>query len=769
MLRSKPFCVAALAAFVLACAALRERVANLPAVADPRPTEHTLDPDAEERQHRLRRAWREGLHRAAPGVDWRAIENANGAVEVARRNQLAATQSQWLLGPSRWSEVGSRNQAGRTHCAAIGRDASGNPALYVGTDRGGIWRGTLSGTNWTPLGDNVFGGAHELAVLPGEFAGEPDVLLIATSSGPVHVSRDDGTTWQVPAGLPSFTSVRVVQTLANAARTILILGSYNSGGTKPSVWGSNDYGRTFTQRWIGTAAWNGGLWVPRAGAQAATHAYLLDRGQLRVSTNGGASFTTGATIDAAAARGVLCGSEAGSPTLYAALQVAGTWKLHRSTNGGTSFAFVADITNSFFETLCASIVDPNLVMYGGVEVWRSTNQGASFTRINSWGQYYADPLNRLHADSFGIHAVPTPPGASGPEHWYIATDGGTYRSTNGGASVLNLSMSGLGIGQYYSTHTSRTAPYPCIAGAQDQGYQRGLVQPALPTGASTDFTQLISGDYGHLTSGDGTHAIVYSTYPGFVLVQVGQSSPSLVAQLSFPAGSTNAWLPPVVADPANNGRFFFLGHRLWRYARVGTTNTWTYAQWSTFDFTFGGGSWMSALDFAPTDPQRAYAVNDVGRFFRSTDGGVTWMASSSIGPGSHYFYGQAVEVHPENPLIAVAGGSGYSTAPVRRTTDGGVTWAPGAAGLPSTLVYDLAWATDGSEDLYAATEAGPFRYDAQQFVWVPISENRTPITTYWSVEIVNQGRTARFGTHGRGIWDFELPPPPPMYIRPERF
>ncbi|MBK7874720.1 MAG: hypothetical protein IPJ77_03050 [Planctomycetes bacterium] len=735
--------------------------------AGPRPTENVLDAEDEERQHALRRAWYEDLHRAARGVDWRAIETANAETEVQRRNQLALTLPQWLAGPTRWTEVGSKNQAGRTHSAALGVDANGNPALYVGTDKGGIWRGSLAGASWTPLGDNVFGGAHDLLVLPGETVGDPDFLLITSDGGLVHASRDGGGTWQVPAGLPSFTSVRGVGKLANAARTLLVLGSSNpGGGTRPSVWGSNDYGRTFTQRWIGTQTWSGSLWVPRAGALAATNAYLLDRGQLYKSTNGGASFVAGAVIDAAATRGVLCGSEAGAPTLYAALQVANVWKLYRSTNGGTSFAYVADVANSFYETMCASIVNANLVMYGGLEVWRSTNSGASFSRINTWGAYYGDPAHKLHADSFGIHVAPDPAGVPGAENWYIATDGGTYVSTNGGVNVLNLCLSGLGIGQYYSTYTSRTTPNLCLAGAQDQGYQRGFVQAPAANGPSTDFAQLISGDYGHLTSGDGSHAIVYCTYPGFVLVQVGEANPNLVAQLSFPAGASNAWLPPVVADPLDNTRFFFLGQRLFRYTRTGT-NTWASAQWSTQDFTLGGAAWLSALDFSRTDPQRAYAVNDRGRFFWSTDHGVTWTPSSSVGPTSHYFYGQDVEVHPTNALIAVAGGSGYSTAPVRRTSDGGVTWNAFANGLPSTLVYDLAWATDGSEDVYAATENGPYRYDAQQFHWVAISENRTPITTYWSVEIVNQGRTARFATYGRGIWDFELPPPPPMYIRPE--
>lgn len=759
-----------LSLFLLACAGAArdaEHGDELDAAGSlPRPTEHTLDDDDEESAHAARREWIERMHRAARGTDWREIERANAQAEVDRRNQLAATSATWLVAPSHWSEVGSRNQAGRTHCAALGQDLSGNPKLYLGTDLGGVWRGNPDGTQWTPLADNVFGGVSELVVLPGEHPGEPDVLVITGGSGSVHASRDDGATWQIPSGLPTFSWIRNAFDLHDASRSVLVYGGYNLGaGARPSVWKSTDYGRTFSRRWLGNAAFQGDLWAPRVGPLAATNVYLLQQGQLYTSIDGGGSFTPGTVIDATATRGLLCGSEAGAPTLYAALQIGSTWKLHRSTNGGATFAYVSDIANSFYETLCASTLNSNLVMYGGLEVWRSTNGGSTFARINTWGQYYGDPAHKLHADSFGIDVLPDPSGTPGVESWIVATDGGSYVSVNGSTSVLNLCLSGIGIGQYYSTHTSRTNPSLCLAGAQDQGYQRGVVQPPAASGPSTDFAQLISGDYGHLTSGDGSHAIVYSTYPGFVLVQVGETNPSLVAQLSFPAGSTSAWMPPVIADPLDNTRFFFAGQRLYRYTRTGT-NTWTSAQWSTFDFTVGGAAWMSALDFAPSDPQRAYAANDRGRLFWSTDHGVTWTMSSSTGGTPQYFYGQDVEAHPTNPLVAVVGGSGYSTAGVRRTQDGGATWQPLVTGLPATLVYDLAWATDGSDDIYAATESGPWRYDNDHATWIAISENRTPITTYWSVEIANQGRTARFGTYGRGIWDFELPPPPPHYYGP---
>ena len=76
-------------------------------------------------------------------------------------------------------------------------------------------------------------------------------------------------------------------------------------------------------------------------------------------------------------------------------------------------------------------------------------------------------------------------------------------------------------------------------------------------------------------------------------------------------------------------------------------------------------------------------------------------------------------------------------------------------GLPATLVFDIA----GNEDeslLFAATEAGPYVYIAEQERWHGLSGQCAPAQAYWSVEYLPGERIARFGTYGRGIWDFKI-------------
>ncbi len=756
-----PLAVAGPSASASPAAALLEVVRydpGAPALAAwPAPTEHHLDIDAEKRNKRGRKKFIEELHRAAPDVDWRAIERANGLAEQERRRQLVLSGAH-LLSSSTWTEIGSKNQAGRMHCAALSPDGQ---SLYGGSALGGLWKANYDGTNWRPLGDNLWGGVWEALALPGEAAGDPDLLVIWGSAG-IRVSRNQGALWEAPAGLASANNIRMLSKFATNPPTIAVWSNNSASGNAPALYVSTDFGRNFSVRYQMPSAGASAAWIPRVGASAATHMYVSHRGQFYASSNAGQSFTPRAVVDANASKAVLCGSEAGAPTLYVALQNGSTWTLYRSNDAGVSASSVHQ-PGDFWEELTASTVNANTVIYGGVEAFRSTNGGAGFTKLNGWGEYYSNPVQKLHADTMGLFAWPDAQSPSGESVFYCM-DGGIWRSHQSGASPTNLSLSGLGVSQYYSTHTSVLDPGRVLAGSQDQGYQRGNVQPSSGSGPSTNFTQLISGDYGHLTSSSGAHDLVYSVYPGFVLVQEGETNPQLLYPwVDFPAGSNHLWLPPIAADPLDSASFFFCADRLYRYTRV-SGPTWSYVQHSTQNFALSGSSYMTALAFAPSDAQRAYAVDSAGRLYWSQNHAVNWSLASSNAPGEHYFYGNALAVHPTNALEAVVGGSGYSTAGVRRTLNGGASWQALTNGLPATMVYDLAYARDGSGDIYAACEAGAYRYDPVAGSWFNILQPATPLTLYWSVECVGQD-LMRFGTYGRGIWDYDpTPPPPPPHV-----
>ena len=451
-------------------------------------------------------------------------------------------------------------------------------------------------------------------------------------------------------------------------------------------------------------------------------------------------------------QGELVGSEAGAPRLYAAITNGSAQDLYRSQDAGESWQLAASLEDYWGE-LNASITDANTIVWGGVELHISKDGGANFNVLNGWEEYYDDPVNKLHADLMGIDVISD---GAGGETWYISTDGGLYESTNTLQSVLNVSMRGLRVSQYYGTLTDVTNPENVAAGAQDQGYQ--LTNGVAQSGERYDFDQVLSGDYAHLTSSDGSHKWLFSVYPGFMLVQSGSGVPRL-DYVDFPSDSAYAWLPPIVADPEKPKNVFFGGTKLWRYKRNEADEYWDISQWSEQDFGGQYYEYISGLAFSPIDPQHAWVITSYGAIYRSTDKGRTWTASQDLGPGGSWLYGTAILPMSDDIDTLWIGGSGYGTPPVWRSKDGGKNWKDVSEGLPDTLVYALCEAPDGSGTLFAGTETSAYRRRAGNGeIWEDITAADAPVTIYWSCEALQHENTIRFGTYGRGIWDYQLDP-----------
>lgn len=702
----------------------------------PPPTEHRVDPDAERRNKAGRKAWFRELQQAPPDVDVRAVQRAVGLAQTAKRNALSAAPPP--PDGATWTERGSVNQAGRMHSAAHSAD---HRTLYAGSALGGVWRAALDGSGWTPIGDNLYGGAHWLAVNATQ---DGDVVLAATDWGAIHTTDDDGATWTAPGGLGSPDEVRRVLTLTDGSETVFLV---LREGERSWVARSTDGLGSFEEV-ADLGGFRGDLWAPRDGG---SRLHLLGADGVRTSDDEGETWSSPAPLPHGAwIRGELAGSEAGAPTLYAVLSDDTGPALVRSDDAGASWARLPGEVPDYWGTLNASIEDAARFAYGGVEVHRSRDGGESFDVVNAWHAYYDAVETTLHADIMGIEVFT---GGDGEELWYIATDGGLYRSVDRLETVENLSLDGLRVSQYYDTHTSAADPRHVAAGAQDQGYQ--LTQGMDQGGPVLAFDQVISGDYGHLTSGDGTHDTVFSVYPGFMLVQLDEDDPWL-AYVDFPTGEQQAWLPPIVADPAAPDHVFFCATRLWYY--TASQDGWTPELWSEHDFSRDDGEYLSAFALSPFGSGAAFAATNYGRLFTSADRGRTWAESDDTGPYGHYFYGTALLPSRTDPDVIWAGGSGYGGPAVYRSTDRGQTWEPWSDGLPSTTVYSLAEAPDGSGRLVAGTQHAAYRRDPGDTAWRDITGAEAPVTTYWSAEPLTDENTVRFGTYGRGIWDYGFEP-----------
>jgi photosystem II stability/assembly factor-like uncharacterized protein len=733
--------LACLPLLLVSCATPRRVEPRVYLTPTPPPMEVVGSAENEADLQLRRKIWDEVRHRTRPGVSWREIESENRRRNLAMRSALLAT-SQALAPVSHWRERGSFDQTGRTHVTAVGTDGE---TLFIGSAGGGVFSGTPEGNRWTPRSDGLGIGVQSFVIVPGT----PEIWIASDFVGPLYISTNQGLTWSQPSGGPAALT-RVMQLLRDPGKPRTVYALTFTWQDAYELYRSQDGGITFSLVSSVIGSGQSDIWIDRIHGGPL---YLANQQGVQRSTDEGKTFTTVGTLPAPFDRIVLAGSEAGAPTLYAAISRFPTpgWQLFLSEDGGKTWQ-AGSLLPDFWQTLTASITDSRLVFVGGTNAYRSTDAGRTFDKISDWFEYNKAPDTRMHADVPGIDCA----FYHGHEVVFFNTDGGTFLSEDGGKTVRNITRFGMGTGQYYGILTSANNSNLVAAGSQDQGYQ--ISRPG--SGTRMAFDQVISGDYGSLSSSDGTHNMLYSAYPRFILLQtreaVGATGQGLESY-DFPDPPDERrhwWIPELLADPDDPDVVYYADRRIWRMERLGPSTT--SARALPHDFGPRSGEdreHVTALAISPADRNRWYAGTANGKAWYSQDGGNTWL----LGQRVDFFYATDLLPHPTNPDICYLSGNGYDDADsVYRTTDGGRTWQPMSAGLPPTYTAALAFDDPVRQDLYAATDAGPFRYDKPSGRWVSLLGTEAPLTDYTDVEGVPKEGIVRFATYGRGIWDYSV-------------
>ena len=253
-----------------------------------------------------------------------------------------------------WEEVGSRNQAGHTRCAAYGLRRPGGRRLYVGSANGGLWEADLDGSGWTPLSDELFGGVDEVVALAPADLADPDVLLMRQGASLLR-SDDGGATWTLPAG----------SELSSARTLALLPGGRPDGaavrqhgwkqrpagfhGPRPDVPGPQELALDLARGPLG----------PAGGAERGSAPVRLP-GRERRSLDGGFTWASGGS-PVSGSEGHLTGSEAGGgTTLYTVTRNGGSWVLHRSDDQGVTFSAPRSLPEYWGSqrSLCGFSADP---------------------------------------------------------------------------------------------------------------------------------------------------------------------------------------------------------------------------------------------------------------------------------------------------------------------------------------------------------------------------------------------------------------------------
>jgi hypothetical protein len=692
------------------------------------------------------------------------------------RARLMATTG--LDAAGAWQLRGPVNVGGRV------TDVVGDPAnaskFYVASASGGVWKTTDGGATFTP----IFDGLGTLAI--GALALDPrdsNILYVGTGEANpgggsvtqpgdgVWKTLDGGATWQ-HLGLDQTVEIgRIVIDPKNPDNVfVAAMGNLFSHTVDRGVYRSQNGGLTWTKV----------LFVSdRAGAidlaidpvtpsrvfaatwerlrTPAARLYAGPGSGLWRSTDGGTTWTALAGgLPASSTQpsriGVVVAPSSPS-TVYAIFSrmdnsLEGVF---RSTDSGTTWtrqsatnlASIIGAQAFWSGRLFVHPTNPSDLWADGVGLAHSTNGGASFTAISG-----------LHADHHAQWFSPANPAVI-----LKGTDGGLYRSTNGGSNWTHFNN--LPISQFYTVEAHALDPARIYGGLQDNGVQR------TPTGQTNDWSRIVGGD------GLEVHVDLRSTQVVYAESQFGALRRSTDGGTSFSNATSGltgrlGWKTPIAIDPASTGTgttsTLYLGSHL-LFRSTNSAGSWTAISGDLTNGDQGVGTvvfgTITTVAVAPSNKNTIYIGTDDGNVWITQNAGVSYTRIDASLPD---LWVTRVAVDPGNDAIAYATFSGFRVdqplAHVFRTTDHGATWSDISGDLPDAPVNAIAIDPRRSSTLYVGSDVGAFVSQDLGASWAPLGVG-LPDAVVSDIKILpGPPATLYAATYGRSIYSIELPGAP---------
>jgi photosystem II stability/assembly factor-like uncharacterized protein len=609
--------------------------------------------------------------------------------------------------------------------------------IYAGAAGGGLWETTNGGMSWITNTDNLpVTAVSDLLIDPTN----PNIMYLATGGGddllsisPVssdglYKSTDGGLTW-TQSGLTFLVSQnRVIHKLAfDPTNPQIIFVATNVG-----IFRSIDGGSSFTA--INSIA----CWDIKFNPGNSSIVYAAGTSFYR-STNSGLNFVqiTSGIPTTGSNRMAIAVTPTNPSNVYVLASKASDSQflgVYASVNDGQTFVTKSTSPNiignscagnstgpgqGWFDlTIAASPITPGEIVVGGVNVWRSNNDGSNWTNIGCWNSpsslYVHADIHELEYSSTGV--------------LYSSNDGGIFFYT--GTNWVDLTAQ-RNIAQIYKIGMSSITPDVWITGHQDNGTN----VKAGPT-------------YYASLAGDGMDCFIDRTDDNIMYAeqfngQVYRSNDAGLTWTSISAGLTGfgAWVTPWKQDPFDPGTIYCGRNNLFKSTDYGNT-------WVQLGNTGGGGS---IIEFAvsPFDNLVIYVLHP-GSIRKTTDGGITW---TNVTPGVPAGAPTFITTDPNNPNKAWVTVSGYTAgSKVYQTIDGGVSWINISSNLPNLPANCLVYESMTNDRIYIGMDVGVYYKDNSSPNWT-LYNTDLPNAAIMDMEMTPASPGKLYAaTYGRGVY-----------------
>ncbi|MDB2624993.1 hypothetical protein N9Y39_00940 [Flavobacteriaceae bacterium] len=689
-----------------------------------------------------------------------------------------------LFGDLRARHIGPALMSGRINDMEI--HPTNNQIIYAGTAGGGVWKSNDAGTTFNPIFDDHSQSIGAVAIDPND----PDnVIYVGTGEtwtrnsvsygDGLYKSTDGGSNWKK---LGFDKSERIANIIVNPKNSkevyVAVLGALWSDSDERGVFKSSDGGET----------WNKILYVDeKTGAADMTidpkdpsilyvsmwefrrTAWSFssggDNSALYKSTDAGKTWNKihNGFPDGQLGRLAIAVAPSDANILYTVIEAEDPKRkgLYRSDDAGANWKqlnndFGITVRPFYFSRITVDPRNPDVVVKGGLSGSISKDGGKTF---KSLGNMHSD----IHDIVFDINDS---------DRIYAGTDGGVYRSWNGGVTmeiVENLPLS-----QFYHISVDNAEPYNIYGGLQDNGSWYG---PSSSSGG------INAGDWNSIGGGDGfrvlkhpTKNIIYSEMQGAENVWRYDIDNKLVKTIQplEQSGYEDLrfnWNAPMAISAHQPDRFYMGSQFLHKSEDMG--NTWEIISpdLSTNDSTKqqqadSGGLSMDnsgaenhttifTIAESPLDENVIWVGTDDGNVQVTKDGGKNWqnVVSNIQGlPSNTWTYHIEASVHGKGIAYAVFDGhnSGDMQAYVYKTSDFGITWTniitDNIIGTSRNIQEDY----ENENLLFLGTEFGLYITADGGNHWEKFTKNVPPVAIHF-IDLQKQTNDLVLGTHGRGI------------------
>ena len=661
--------------------------------------------------------------------------------------------------------------------------------LYAGTAGGGVWKSSDGGATFSPIFDKYAQSIGTVALDPSD----PDnVIWVGTGEtwtrnsvsigDGLYRSTDGGRNWKEIPGFENSERIASVEINPNNSNEVYV-------GVLGALWGDSE-DRGVYKTTDGGKTWDKILYLgPSTGAADVImdpknpNILYASMWQFRRSgwgfSSGGSNSALYKSIDGGATwnkihKGFPSGdmgriavaiAPSDNSIIYAVLETEdkskdGLWK---STDAGQSWEHLNNdfglvVRPFYFSRITVDPKNPDIVVKGGLNGSISRDGGKTF---KSLGQMHSD----IHDITFHIEDS---------DRMFCGTDGGVYRSWNGGTTmeiVENLPLS-----QFYHISVDDAEPYNVYGGLQDNGSWYG--PSSSPGGVNArDWNSVGYGD-GFRVLKHPTKNIIYSEMQGAQNVwryDADRNRTKTVQPLQEKGKDKLRfnWNAPMAVSNHAPDRFYMGSQYLHKSDDMGDSWTIISPDLTTNDplkqdQSASGGlsvdnsgaenhTTIFTIAESPLDQNILWVGTDDGNIQVTQNGGKTWdnVTANLTGiPANTWVYHIEASVHGKGTAYAVFDGhsSGDMKPYAMKTTDFGKTWK----NIISDDLQDNAFVRNIQEDyvnedlLFLGTEFGLYVTINGGSSWSQFTNNVPPVAIHF-IDMQKKTNDIVMGTHGRGV------------------